>query len=114
MCLAWAGAQGGCWLVKFQPLWHLACSLSTFLTHDTHPSTSPASRSGHLFEKNGTTESYELLVPKRTALRHRVPDADEGLLSFIAYLLHIDPHKRPTAAEALHHPWLQYEYPPEV
>lgn len=54
---------------------------------------------------------YELLVPKRSSLRHRLPDADEGLLSFVSCLLHIDPNKRPTAAEALQHPWLQKEYP---
>jgi len=68
-------------------------------------------RSGHLYERNPTTERYELLVPKRTCLRHRVPDADDGLLGFISHLLHTDPHKRPTAAEALQHPWLHKEYP---
>eukprot|EP00195_Chlamydomonas_chlamydogama_P014734 CAMPEP_0202902904 /NCGR_PEP_ID=MMETSP1392-20130828/18762_1 /ASSEMBLY_ACC=CAM_ASM_000868 /TAXON_ID=225041 /ORGANISM="Chlamydomonas chlamydogama, Strain SAG 11-48b" /LENGTH=1064 /DNA_ID=CAMNT_0049589765 /DNA_START=132 /DNA_END=3326 /DNA_ORIENTATION=- len=67
-------------------------------------------RSGHIYERSTSTERYELLVPKRTCMRHRVPEADEGLLDFIGYLLSIDPHKRPTAAEALSHPWLQNQY----
>ncbi|GIL55001.1 hypothetical protein Vafri_10672 [Volvox africanus] len=68
-------------------------------------------RSGMLYERSPTTQRYELLLPKRTSLRHRMPDADEGLLEFVSYLLTVDPRKRPTAAEALKHPWLQQEYP---
>ncbi|GLC52975.1 hypothetical protein PLESTB_000694600 [Pleodorina starrii] len=68
-------------------------------------------RSGMLYERPSTTQRYELLLPKRTSLRHRMPDADEGLLEFVSYLLTVDPRKRPTAAEALKHPWLQQEYP---
>ncbi|KAG2490825.1 hypothetical protein HYH03_010746 [Edaphochlamys debaryana] len=68
-------------------------------------------RSGMLYERSATTQRYELLLPKRTSLRHRMPDADEGLLEFVAHLLTVDPRKRPTAAEALKHPWLQQEYP---
>ena len=44
----------------------------------------------------GTTapsEQYEVLVPKRTSMRHRIPDADPGLLDFIGHLLCVDPHK---------------------
>ena len=46
-------------------------------------------------------------MPKKTSLRHRVPDADAGLLSFVSFLLAVDPRKRPSAQEALQHPWLQ-------
>jgi dual specificity tyrosine-phosphorylation-regulated kinase 2/3/4 len=67
--------------------------------------------SGHLYEKSPATERFELLLPKRTSLRHRVPDADEGLLAFVSYLLHPDPMKRPSAAQALGHPWLAAVYP---
>ena len=59
----------------------------------------------------GGSERYELLLPKRTSMRHRVPDAAPGLLDFIGYLLCVDPRKRPSAAEALGHPWLQQAYP---
>ena len=59
----------------------------------------------------GGSERYELLVPKKTSMRHRVPDAAPGLLDLIGYLLCVDPRKRPSAAEALAHPWLQQIYP---
>ena len=55
---------------------------------------------------------YELLLPKRTSLRHRVPCADEGFLDFLACLLAPDPGQRPGAEEALCHPWLRHAYPP--
>jgi serine/threonine protein kinase len=56
--------------------------------------------------------SYELLLPKRTSLRHRVPAADDGFLDFLSYLLTPDPTQRPSAEEALQHPWLRHPYPP--
>ena len=34
---------------------------------------------------------------------------DPGLLSFLSQLLAVDPGRRPTAAEALEHPWLQQQ-----
>lgn len=55
---------------------------------------------------------FDCLKPKRTCLRKRVPEADEGCLSFMHYLLSLDPSTRPTAAQALHHPWLSYNYGP--
>ncbi|GLI65433.1 hypothetical protein VaNZ11_008797 [Volvox africanus] len=67
-------------------------------------------RSGHVYERNGETGLFELLAPKRTTLQARVPAADRGMLHFIRHLLVPDPSKRPTAAQALKHPWLQYRY----
>lgn len=55
---------------------------------------------------------YEYLHPKRTSLHKRVPEADQGCLDFLAFLLTVDPDKRPSAEEALQHPWLQQSYPP--
>ncbi len=66
--------------------------------------------SGQLYEKNANTDRFEVLTPKRTSLRHRVPEADEHMLSFIAYLLQVDPHKRPSAQHALQHPWFNVVY----
>jgi serine/threonine protein kinase len=51
-----------------------------------------------------------MLIPKRTTLSHRVPDAHKGLVDFISYLLLVDPHKRPSAAEALQHPFMAEDY----
>eukprot|EP00200_Dunaliella_tertiolecta_P003736 CAMPEP_0202359942 /NCGR_PEP_ID=MMETSP1126-20121109/13064_1 /ASSEMBLY_ACC=CAM_ASM_000457 /TAXON_ID=3047 /ORGANISM="Dunaliella tertiolecta, Strain CCMP1320" /LENGTH=1262 /DNA_ID=CAMNT_0048953517 /DNA_START=67 /DNA_END=3855 /DNA_ORIENTATION=- len=67
-------------------------------------------RSGQLYERNPATDRYEMLIPKRTTLSHRVPDAHKGLVDFISYLLLVDPHKRPTASEALQHPFMQEDY----
>lgn len=53
---------------------------------------------------------YELLRPKRTSLKYRIPEADEGCIEFLSCLLSVDPHQRPTAREALEHPWLQCTY----
>ena len=49
---------------------------------------------------------YEILRPKRTSLRRRVPEADAGALTFLRSLLTVDPALRPTAEQALAHPWL--------
>ncbi len=52
-----------------------------------------------------------LLLAYLVCVAGRMPTADAGLLEFVSYLLTVDPRKRPTAAEALKHPWLQMEYP---
>lgn len=49
---------------------------------------------------------YEVLRPKRSSLAARVPAADVQCVSFLASLLTVDPSLRPTAAQALQHPWL--------
>lgn len=59
-----------------------------------------------------TNHRYELLLPKRSSLRHRIPGADAGFLDFVTFLLTPDPRHRPSAADALQHPWLQQVYPP--
>ena len=55
---------------------------------------------------------YEYLRPKRTSLAARVPEADPGCLDFLASLLSVDPDRRPSAEQALQHPWLLHVYPP--
>lgn len=56
------------------------------------------------------TEQLDYLIPKRTTLRHRVPMGDPGFIDFVSQLLTVDPDKRPSAAEALNHPWLSHHY----
>lgn len=53
------------------------------------------------------------MTPRRTNLRIRLGCEDAGFLDFLAALLTIDPERRPTAAQALQHPWLRAEYPIE-
>ncbi|KAK8942055.1 Serine/threonine-protein kinase AFC2 [Platanthera guangdongensis] len=65
-----------------------------------------------LYERNQETNRLEYLIPKKTSLRHRLPMGDQGFIDFIAHLLEINPKKRPSAEEALRHPWLSYPYEP--
>lgn len=71
-------------------------------------------RHGLVYERNPKTGLFEVLRPKRTTLAARLPAADEGMLDFIECLLHPDPNKRPSAEEALQHPWLAHQYPDSV
>ncbi|KAK2984182.1 hypothetical protein RJ640_027288 [Escallonia rubra] len=65
-----------------------------------------------LYERNQDSNRLEYLIPKKSSLRHRLPMGDQGFIDFVAHLLEINPKKRPSAAEALKHPWLSYPYEP--
>ncbi|KAL8224169.1 hypothetical protein R6Q57_019644 [Mikania cordata] len=65
-----------------------------------------------LYERNQDTNRLEYLIPKKTSLRHRLPMGDQGFIDFVTHLLEINPKKRPSAADALKHPWLSYPYEP--
>ena len=69
-------------------------------------------RQGVLFERNKQSGQISYLYPKRTKLKHRVGTDDALFLDFATQLLHLDPHKRPTADEALQHPFLFHNYGP--
>uniref|UniRef100_A0A0D3JS64 Protein kinase domain-containing protein n=1 Tax=Emiliania huxleyi (strain CCMP1516) TaxID=280463 RepID=A0A0D3JS64_EMIH1 len=47
-----------------------------------------------------------LLRPKPSSLRHRLHSDDKLFLSFVGSLLKVDPDQRPTAQQALQHPWI--------
>ncbi|XP_057812395.1 uncharacterized protein LOC131026530 isoform X2 [Salvia miltiorrhiza] len=65
-----------------------------------------------LYERNQETNRLEYLIPKKSSLRHRLPMGDQGFIDFVSHLLEANPTKRPSAAEALKDPWLQYPYEP--
>lgn len=65
-----------------------------------------------LYERNQDTNRLEYLIPKKTSLRHRLPMGDQGFIDFVSHMLEINPKKRPSASEALKHPWLSYPYEP--
>ncbi|KAJ7970211.1 Kinase family protein [Quillaja saponaria] len=65
-----------------------------------------------LYERNQESNRLEYLIPKKTSLRHRLPMGDQGFIDFVGHLLEINPKKRPSASEALKHPWLSYPYEP--
>ncbi|KAH7434993.1 hypothetical protein KP509_06G044100 [Ceratopteris richardii] len=63
-----------------------------------------------LYERNQETHKLEYLLPKKTSLRHRLPAGDQGFVDFVGYLLQVNPENRPSASEALKHPWLTQPY----
>ncbi|CAI0548820.1 unnamed protein product [Linum tenue] len=65
-----------------------------------------------LYERNQETNQLEYLLAKKTSLRHRLPMGDQGFIDFVEHLLEVNPRKRPSALEALKHPWLSYPYEP--
>ncbi|KAG0592668.1 hypothetical protein KC19_1G271400 [Ceratodon purpureus] len=65
-----------------------------------------------LYERNQDSDQLEYLLPKKTSLSHRLPMGDQGFVEFVTYLLSINPALRPTASEALKHPWLSFPYEP--
>lgn len=65
-----------------------------------------------LYERNQDTSQLEYIVPKKTSLRHRLPMGDQGFVDFVGYLLQVNAENRPSASEALKHPWLSYPYEP--
>ncbi|AQK63391.1 Protein kinase superfamily protein [Zea mays] len=65
-----------------------------------------------LYERNQESNRLEYLIPKKTSLRYRLPMADQGFIEFVACLLEVNPKKRPSASEALKHPWLSFPYEP--
>jgi len=65
-------------------------------------------------EEGELYENTEVITPKRTTLARRVKTEDVLFLDFLRKLLTIDPARRPSASEALQHPWLKKIYPPET
>ncbi len=71
-------------------------------------------RGGELFEKDDAAGRAYVLRPKRCALAHRLAGADAGFIGFVRHLLEVDPECRPTAQQALSHPWLYAVYPEDA
>ncbi|KAL0452728.1 UNVERIFIED_CONTAM: DYRK-family kinase pom1 [Sesamum latifolium] len=56
------------------------------------------------------TNKIEYVVPKETSLDHHLQISDSCFIDFLKHLLEINPKRRPTAREALQHPWLLHSY----
>jgi serine/threonine protein kinase len=62
--------------------------------------------------KKTKQNQVQLLIPKRTTLKARLRTDDEVFISFVRALLELDTSKRPTAKEALKHPFIcEAKYP---
>ncbi|KAG6602616.1 hypothetical protein SDJN03_07849, partial [Cucurbita argyrosperma subsp. sororia] len=63
-----------------------------------------------LYYMNEETDQMELIIPEETSLEDHLQVFDSGFVDFLSSLLEIDPERRPTAKEALAHPWLSQSY----
>ncbi|KAB1217618.1 Serine/threonine-protein kinase ppk15 [Morella rubra] len=63
-----------------------------------------------LYHINEETDQLEYIIPESSSLERRLRVTDIGFIDFVKYLLEINPKRRPTAVEALEHPWLSYSY----
>ncbi|KAK9063362.1 hypothetical protein SSX86_017232 [Deinandra increscens subsp. villosa] len=59
-----------------------------------------------LYRINEETEQLEYIIPQKTSLEEQLQVSDALFLDFVRNLLEINPQNRPTASEALQHPWL--------
>jgi serine/threonine protein kinase len=56
------------------------------------------------------TDQLEYLIPEKSSLQRHLQCPDSDFVDFLSYLLQINPRKRPTANEALQHPWFSNAY----
>ncbi|GMH27158.1 hypothetical protein Nepgr_029001 [Nepenthes gracilis] len=63
-----------------------------------------------LFHIHEDTNQVEYIVPESSSLEHQLPVSDVEFIGFLKYLLQLNPRRRPTAKEALTHPWLSQLY----
>nr|XP_043613571.1 dual specificity protein kinase CLK1-like [Erigeron canadensis] len=59
-----------------------------------------------LYYLNEETDQMEYIIPQETSLEEHLQVSDALFLDFVKSLLEINPQRRPTASEALQHPWL--------
>ena len=66
--------------------------------------------------KQNDTGKVQILLPKKTTLKNRLNNIEDPIfVNFIRQLLELDPDKRPTAKEAMNHPWLtESKYPEDL
>ncbi|XP_038885605.1 SRSF protein kinase 1 [Benincasa hispida] len=63
-----------------------------------------------LFYMNEETDQMEFIIPEESSLEDHLQVFDSGFIDFLTNLLEINPERRPTAKEALAHPWLSQSY----
>lgn len=64
----------------------------------------------YLYQINEETSELEYMMPEELSLENHVKVLDSGFIDFLKYLLEMNPGRRPTADEALLHPWLSHVY----
>lgn len=59
---------------------------------------------------NEETDQLEYIIPEESSLEQHLQISNTMFIDFVRYLLRINPKRRPTARQALKHPWLSYVY----
>ncbi|KAK7385763.1 hypothetical protein VNO78_31615 [Psophocarpus tetragonolobus] len=63
-----------------------------------------------IYYVNEENDQLEYIIPEESSLEQHLQVADIMFIDFVRYLLGINPKRRPTARQALSHPWLSYVY----
>ncbi|KAJ4828022.1 hypothetical protein Tsubulata_035101 [Turnera subulata] len=63
-----------------------------------------------LYLINEETDQLEYIIPEESSLENHLPISDVGFIDFVRSLLELNPLRRPSAREALQHPWLSHPY----
>ncbi|KAJ7963968.1 Kinase family protein [Quillaja saponaria] len=61
-----------------------------------------------LYFDNQETNQMEYIIPEESSLENHLPATDIKFIDFVKHLLTINPKRRPTAKQALEHPWLSH------
>ncbi|KAF9596934.1 hypothetical protein IFM89_014513 [Coptis chinensis] len=64
----------------------------------------------NLYHINEETNQLVYMIPEELSLENHLKVSDIGFVEFVKCLLQMNPSRRPTASEALQHPWLSYQY----
>ncbi|CAA6654764.1 unnamed protein product [Spirodela intermedia] len=87
-------------------IWSLGCVLAELFTgEETHKYFTD---DRVLYRKNEETDRVERITPGRSTLSSHLGSSDLPFIGFLGYLLQMNPQKRPTAEQALQHPWLSH------
>ncbi|KAL1348278.1 hypothetical protein HN51_024252 [Arachis hypogaea] len=63
-----------------------------------------------IYYVNEETDQLEYIIPEESSLEQHLQVSDTMFIDFVRYLLSINPKRRPTARQALKHPWLSHVY----
>ncbi|KAK8508286.1 hypothetical protein V6N13_055734 [Hibiscus sabdariffa] len=63
-----------------------------------------------LYHINEETDQLEYIISEESSLEQHLQVPDVLFIDFVRHLLQMNPERRPTAREALQHPWLSYSY----
>lgn len=80
--------------------------VSNFFTREGLIYQEAAGEDGESEKKGKDDVKIHILVAKKTTLKKRLRCEDQHFVDFVRWLLEVDPLKRPTAKEAMTHPWL--------